>query len=154
METYHFIIFTILLFLQEEMEGFLTTLICWFIIIADTVVFKFFTFAGFNFYESVILLDVTFILITIFSYTIHKSNGLLLVMVVSFFINYYMYQLTDTTVYKDFIPVYKSINIILFECLVWCCIGKSAIKPYLDKLTVTVQSAVDKKIEQRFNRKW
>ena len=140
MATYHFIMFTVLLFVQEEMEGFQTTIICWLLIFVDSLLFKWVSSLGFNFYETLIIIDLVFILLTSSLYGCHKNLKILLVFVISLFLNLGMLQVTDEGQYTKILSWYESVNLILFEILVWSCLITSKIKPSLFRINSLVGS--------------
>ncbi len=150
MATYHFIMFTVLLFVQEEMEGFQTTIICWLLIFVDSLLFKWVSSLGFNFYETLIIIDLVFILLTSSLYGCHKNLKILLVFVISLFLNLGMLQVTDEGQYTKILSWYESVNLILFEILVWSCIITSKIHPYLLRINSWVDSKLSKFTDSRF----
>ncbi len=150
METYHFIMFTVLLFVQEEMEGFQTTIICWLLIFVDSLLFKWVSYLGFNFYETVIIIDLVFILLTSSLYGCHKNLKILLIFVISLFLNLGMLQVTDEGQYTEILSWYEGINLILFEMLVWSCMITSKIHPYLLRINSWVDSKLSKFTYKKF----
>ena len=150
METYHFLIFTCLLFLQEGMEGFQTTVICWLLVFIDSLLFKGVSSLGFNFYETAGLVDLVFILVTCALYSCHNNLKIITVFVVSMIINVVMLQLPTNTSYNNTLSWYKGVNIILFELLIWYCIITSRLYPYLKKLSYWVNNKLDKYMVKRF----
>ena len=152
METYHFILFTLLLFVQEELEGFQTTMICWLLLLVDSLLFKWVSCLGFNFYETVIIIDLTFIILSSTLYGCHKNIRVLLVFVASLFLNIGMLQVIDEGQYTKMLPWYENVNTILFEMLAWSCIITSKIYPYLLRINSWLDSKLGEYISKRFKR--
>jgi len=144
---YYSIWFFLLLWLQDEFKGFIATLLCLSMTLGSAVVAPFLRVKfGIDFFESILLVDLFFFIISFF--IIYSYIGWILMGVTTLSIILNMIPLIITTPenYELFSQVYPWINIFLFEVLLWGCISTTVVYPWIKEKS--------KELKHRYSKCW
>lgn len=132
MEDYYASIFFLLIFLQDQFKGFLTTIVCLIITKVNILGVVYLQDLGFTFYESCMFYEALVFMLSIYLIGCRIGVILCLVSVFSFFLNFIGYLIQEhNNFYIWYYQSYGILNIILFEVLVWGCLINSRLKPYI-----------------------
>ena len=138
MEDYYASIFFLLIFLQDQFKGFITTVVC--LIMAKSSAFgiAYLQSVGCSFYEACMFYEAIVFSVSIFLIGCRVGVILCVVSVISFFLNFVGYLLPEQgSFYQWYYHGYGFLNIILFEVLVWTCLINSRVKPYILKINMS-----------------
>lgn len=137
MEYYYGIAFLLLAFLQDHAEGFVVSISCSVVAFFSELLLLSLISQGFNIFMSTALLDVMLIFISLTVVDFKLGKILLVTCVLSFFINiFYLTAYTpDTKQFYNMIkPYYHSLNIIIFEILLYSCLINSKARIWGQKI--------------------
>lgn len=134
-EYYYCAVFIVLAIFQEKIEGFVVSMTCGIMAVFGETFINYIMSLGFQQYLANSTLDLVFIFIGISLITTRLGLVLTITCTISFVINIF-YQLTITTSSKAYpliYPYYTTLNVILFEILLYACLVHSKVIPYLTK---------------------
>ena len=132
MMPYYEILFFVLLLLQDEIKGVVVTSFCFVMALSN----NYFTpilemHESINYFESFLIVDFVFF---VFSFFIIYSTLGWIIMITMFFsiiLNMLALIVPAGDYYNWYMKVYPFLNVVLFEVLVYICITKSKIYPWL-----------------------
>lgn len=137
MEDYYSTVFFLLLFLQDQFKGFMTTLVCFVMVKASTLGVVYLQMIGCTYYEACMFYEAIVFSCSIFLLGCRVGGVLCIVSGVAFFFNFIGYLAPNGDFYKWYYSSYSTVNVILFEVLVWTCLINSRVKPYLLKINMS-----------------
>ena len=132
-EYYYCIIFVTLAIFQEQIEGFVVSITCCILAVFSEAFILHVVSYGFEHYLAASTLDLILMFLGMTMIPSRIGSILALTCAVSFGINIF-YHLTVTTSYQAYpaiFPLYSTLNIILFEVLMYACLIHSKVFPYL-----------------------
>ena len=133
MEFYYGLMFFILIWLQGECKGFIATSFCLLLLLSNNTISPFLENVGFDFFESSLLVDVLFLILSATLIRSYIGKVLVCVFTFSILINLIPNIITDQDIYGIFVRVYRWLNILLFEVLLWTCITTTIIYPWMKR---------------------
>lgn len=144
---YNCVLFAIL-FLQEHVKDFLSTLVCFLMSVTSVLAINYLSLKGFTFYEAAMFYEAGIAFSCIMLCLLTCRTGLIVFTVscVGFFVNFVGYWIPNGEFYSYYQQSYGFIQIILFEVLVWGCIANSRLKPYITKW--------NKQLQESYKLKW
>jgi hypothetical protein len=145
-EIYYGLIFLILAVFQDEIKGFLSSVLCFAMISTSEYIINTTSSYGLSFFESAIIFE--FILIVTGLFLIGSKAGLLLVIVsfISVIINIICWSIY--TSYGEFIfNYYGLVNIILFEILLYGHFTTTKIYPVFKEKLIRFEKHIEDKIK-------
>ena len=149
MEYYYGIAFLSLALLQHHIEGFVVSISCSVVAFFSEVLLLSLVSQGFNIFMSTALLDVMLIFVSLTVIDFKLGKILLVTCVLSFFINiFYLtaYNPNTKDLYNLIKPYYHSMNIIIFEILLYSCLINS--KARVIGEWISKKFGIDKLIEE------
>lgn len=149
MEYYYGIAFLLLALLQDHIEGFVVSISCSVVAFFSEVLLLSLVSQGFNIFMSTALLDVMLIFVSLTVIDFKLGKILLVTCVLSFFINiFYLtaYNPNTKDLYNLIKPYYHSMNIIIFEILLYSCLINS--KARVIGEWISKKFGIDKLIEE------
>ena len=136
MEYYYGVMFLIIALLQEQVEGFIITASCAVVGFFNQEILAVMIEDGYNFFIAAALIDFALILVSISM--IGSKLGVIIfsACVISFSLNMLCYSsfTTANDLYSFIKPYYPTINLILFEAILYTCIAHSRLVPWVKKL--------------------
>lgn len=130
--TYHEYVLFALIWLQDELEGFIITFFCFVMLIVNNYFSPFLEESlGLNFYESLLAVDFIFFCVSFWLLDYKYGKLVLLTMVISFLTNLLPLVIDLGSNYKTFRLVHPVVNILLLEVLVGICFVTTFIYPQL-----------------------
>lgn len=132
-EYYYCLIFIVLAIFQEQVEGFVVSITCSILAVFSESLINHLMTLGFEQYLASSALDVALIFIGLSLITSKIGFILAMTCTLSFGLNIF-YHVTVTTSYQAYpliFPLYSTLNIILFEVLMYACLIHSKVFPYL-----------------------
>jgi len=141
---YYEVVFFVLIFAQEHIKDFISTVSCLFMsFLSETVPLYFMTEYNCTYYEAVMFFEA---LVFFFSVLIIGSRiGVMLAVVscISFFVNFVGYWIPLHEFYIYYQETYVFWNVLFFEILVWTCLINSRFAPHIKKMDVLIKTKVD-----------
>jgi len=131
MEDYYSVVFFLLIFLQDHFKGFLTTLTCFVMVKTNLAVTAYLQMIGCTYYEAMMFYEAIVFAFSIFLIGCRLGVMLCVVSTISFTLNFIGYLSPNGLFYQWYYTSYNTINIVMFEILVWACLINSRLKPYL-----------------------
>jgi len=128
---YYEILFFVLLLLQDEIKGVVVTSFCFVMTLSNSFIAPLLRNEYINFFESFLIVDFVFF---VFSFFIIYSTLGWIIMITMFFsiiLNMLALIVPAGDYYNWYMKVYPFLNVVLFEVLVYICITKSKIYPWL-----------------------
>jgi len=148
---YYAFVFIILALLQEEVKGFLSSLVCSSMMFMAESFFRFSNSIGMSFFETALLYDGVFFVIGLF--IVSSRVGLVLISVTSISIIFNTICWTVYTEHSSFIQdYYGTVNIILFEILLYGHVTTTKIYPWIKTKSKIVTEGIKGKINNFFKR--
>lgn len=128
--TYHEYIFFVLLWIQDEIEGFITTFFCFIMLLANNYVSVYLSGKlNLNYYESLLFVDFVFFCLS-FSLLSYKWGWIIVAtMTLSFLLNLLPLVVDMGEYYSFFRTLYPAVNILLLEVLVGICFLQTIVYP-------------------------
>lgn len=130
---YYEILFFVLLWVQDELKGFVATSFCLVMTLTNKLIIPPLSEYLGNFYEAALVVDFIFFCISFFIISTAIGWILMITMFVSIVFNIIPFIITSDTVYNFYIKLYPVVNVLLFEVLVWACVTTTVIYPYLKR---------------------
>ena len=141
---YYEVVFFVLIFAQEHVKDFISTLSCLLMsFLSEAIPLYFITKYNCSYYEAVMFFEA---LVFFFSVLIIGSSiGVMLAITscISFFVNFIGYWIPLHEFYVYYRDTYIFWNILVFEILVWCCLLNSRFAPSIKKMDTFVKNKVD-----------
>jgi len=131
MVEYYTLLFIIFAFIQDEVKGVLSSLICFLMIYFIDPFYLYFQTLGFSFYEIMIFYDILFFTVALFFMGSRVGNTLLIVMSVSIILNIVGHLTPKSGFYEMFKNNYTLLNVILFEVLLYMSFTSTIVYPWL-----------------------
>ena len=134
MEYYYGIMFIVIAAFQEHVEGFVVSLTCSIVGFLSSYLTLYLVAQDYNFYYAVMLIDLGMVIVAV-NVLSHKIGKVLFIAsTLSLLFNIFMwFNFTPATalVYNTVKPFYTTINIIIFEILLYSCLLQSKIYPWV-----------------------
>lgn len=131
MEEYYSFVFFLLIFLQDHLKGFLSTIVCFLMVKLNTIGAAYLQMLGCSYYEAYMFYEAIVFAVSIFLLGCRLGVILCIVSAISFFVNAVGAFMYDTDFYQWYYQSYSIINIAMFELLVWVCLINSRLNPYI-----------------------
>jgi len=131
MVEYYTLLFIIFAFIQDEVKGVLSSLICFLMIYFIDSFYTYFEVLGFSFFEIMIFYDILFFTIALFFMGSRVGNTLLIVMSMSIILNIVGHLTPKSDFYELFKNNYTLLNVILFEVLLYVSFTSTIVYPWL-----------------------
>lgn len=130
MTSYYELILFLLLFLQEEFEGFVATLFCFVMTITNHYIAPLLiTSLGINFFEAMLIVDFVFFCLSFFIIFCKLGWWIMFTMLFSFILNLIPLVFDVSDYYDYFKAMYPILNHILFEIIVGVCFVTTWVYP-------------------------
>lgn len=130
MINYYTLLLTLTLLLQKNTKGVYLTLLALFMVVGGDSIITGFREQGYTLYESVVRLELLSLFLCSISVGLHKNKYIFWIIVASFLYNY-TFLCTDSMEVKYFIyDHYKTVNTILFECMLALCFADTRLYYY------------------------
>lgn len=148
---YYNTVLFIIIFLQEQVKDFVSTVVCFFMSVFGALCIKHLQAIGCTFYEATMFYEAIVMFSCILFWIIKSRIGFIvfIVSIISFFINFIGYLTPNGQFYTWYYSCYGYLNIIMFEILVWVCIINSRLKPYINRFISYIDDIINNYIEQR-----
>ncbi len=143
--TYYDIVFFVVIFLQEQIKDFISTVVCFFMSFLSLYVITYGMITyGYDFYMAAMFYEALFFFLSVF--LIGSKVGVILCITtgVGFFVNFIGYLVPNGDFYQWYRSSYGALNLILFEVLVWACIANSRLKPLIEKINLKITTFLNK----------
>ncbi len=137
--TYYDIVFFVVIFLQEQIKDFISTVVCFFMSFLSLYVITYGMITyGYDFYMAAMFYEALFFFLSVF--LVGSKVGVILCITtgVGFFVNFIGYLVPNGDFYQWYRSSYGTLNLILFEVLVWACIANSRLKPLIEKINLKI----------------
>ena len=128
---YYTLLFILFAFIQDEVKGVFSSLICFLMIYINEPFFEFMSVRGFNFFETMIFYDLLFFCVGLFIIGSRVGNTLLTVVSISALLNIIGYFIVQGDFYNHFKDSYKFINVLMFEVLLYMSFTSTIVYPWL-----------------------
>lgn len=150
-EIYYTLIFLILAFLQDEVKGTLSSAVCCIMSLFSTFFIDEAYAMGMGFFETALAYDFLFFVVGVFLIGSRAGHILIGVSLISFLFNTLSWVFYSE--YKPFIQdYYGTVNIILFEILLYGHVTTTKIYPWIKTKSKIVTEGVKGKINNFFKR--
>lgn len=150
-EIYYTLIFLILALLQDEIKGVVSSLICCSMVLMYEVFLSFSQQMGVGFFETALAYDFLFFVVGVFLIGSRAGHILIGVSLISFLFNTLSWVFYSE--YKPFIQdYYGTVNIILFEILLYGHVTTTKIYPWIKTKSKIVTEGIKGKINNFFKR--
>lgn len=128
--TYHEYIFFVLLWVQDEIEGFITTFFCFIMLLANNYASTYLEgWLGLNYYEALLIVDFIFFCLSFTLLSYKWGTIIVTTMTLSFILNLLPLIVDMGEYYNFFRTLYPAVNILLLEVLVGICFLQTIIYP-------------------------
>ena len=134
MEYYYGIVFIIVAIFQEHIEGFVVSLTCSIVGFAGNYLTLYLVSKDYNFYYAIMLIDLGLVLVAVNILSCKLGKILFVAATLSLLFNTFMwlnFSPATALVYNTIKPFYTTINVIIFEILLYSCILQSKIYPWV-----------------------
>lgn len=133
MELYYGIMFLVVAFFQEHMEGMLVSVACSVVGFTSTALVGHMVSTGIGYYTAVMYLDLGLIIVAVNALNTPTGKLAFVASTVSLVINVIYgnyYTAISSDMYELIKPYYTTINIIIFEVLLYACLFHSKFTPW------------------------
>ncbi len=142
---YYDVVFFVVIFLQEHVKDFLSTLMCFLMSYLSMLVVPYLMITyGYDFYMAAMFYEALFFFLSVF--LVGSKVGVILCITTGagFFVNFIGYLVPNGDFYQWYRSSYGALNLILFEVLVWACIANSRLKPLIEKINLKITTFLNK----------
>ena len=131
MVSYYISLLLLTLVLQTTKTDVIRTSIAILLVTVDSFIIQGYMNYGYSLFESVVRCDILYLIVLTFTTPFHKSKMLLFVVVISLLWNT-LCTLPTPIYLQDFIySSYETLNIILFECLLYSCANTTRVSIFM-----------------------
>ena len=131
MSEYYTLLFILFAFIQDEVKGVLSSLICFLMIYFYQPFDDLMLSLGYGFFVRAMLFDAIFIVVSLFILGSRVGNTLFAVMCFSAIFNFVGYILPYGNMYSYFKDSYRFINVLMFEVLLYVSFTSTIVYPWL-----------------------
>ena len=144
-ENYYSALFFIFIFIQEHVKDSLSTVMCFLMsyLSVDTI-FILTSQYGYDFYSAAMFYEAMFFSVSIFLLGSKVGVILCITTFFGFMVNFIGYVVPNGDFYSWYKTSYGTLNVILFEILVWACIVNSRLKPFIEKINLKITTFLNK----------
>lgn len=146
---YYEVVFFVLIFAQEHVKDFISTLSCLLMsFLSEAIPLYFITEYNCSYYEAVMFFEAMVFFFSVL--IIGSSIGVMLAITscISFFVNFIGYWIPFHEFYVYYRDTYIFWNILVFEILVWCCLLNSRFAPNIKKMDSLLKNKIDTYIKK------
>lgn len=155
MEIYYGIMFLLVAFFQEHVEGTLISVACSIVGFTNTALVNYMISAGVGHYTAVMYLDIGLLIIAVNALSTPTGRLVFIAAMVSVVVNVIYgnyYTAISPDIYELIKPYYTTINIIIFEVLLYACLFHSKFIPWVkDKYHSKAVPIIISKLPEKYH---
>lgn len=155
MELYYGIMFLIVAFFQEHVEGVVVSVACSIVGFANIIIVDYIVGTGVSYYTAVMYLDIGLLIVAVNALSTPTGRLAFIAAGLSILLNVFYgnyYSEINRDIYELIKPYYTTINIIIFEVLLYACLFHSKFIPWAkDKYNSKAVPFIISKLPEKYH---